>query len=443
VVPEPVRGVPSDDRQPPSKMPIGPLITSHCAIALTSFSPLGATQAGDNMFGRNGAPMRIVEIREMAAPIMSSIRNAYIDFSKMTVSVVAVITDQVRDGHPIIGYGFNSNGRYAPSGLIRERFIPRLMGADPTTLVADDGSNLDPHKIWSVMMSGEKPDGHGERSVAVGTIDMAVWDAVARIEEKPLYRLLAERYRNGQADDRVFVYAAGGYYQPGKGLRALQDEMRGYLEMGYSVVKMKIGGDTLDEDLRRIEAVIAVTGSGSKLAVDANGRFDLATAISYAEALALYELFWYEEAGDPLDYALQAELANHYDRPMATGENLFSMQDARNLVRYGGMRPDRDWLQFDCALSYGLVEYLRTLEMLCEHGWGARRVIPHGGHQMSLNMAAGLGLGGNESYPGIFQPFGGFADGIAVEDGFVALPDIPGIGFEAKAELIALMRTLA
>jgi D(-)-tartrate dehydratase len=387
--------------------------------------------------------MRIVEIREMAAPIMSSIRNAYIDFSKMTVSVVAVITDQVRDGHPIIGYGFNSNGRYAPSGLIRERFIPRLMGADPTTLVADDGSNLDPHKIWSVMMSGEKPDGHGERSVAVGTIDMAVWDAVARIEEKPLYRLLAERYRNGQADDRVFVYAAGGYYQPGKGLRALQDEMRGYLEMGYSVVKMKIGGDTLDEDLRRIEAVIAVTGSGSKLAVDANGRFDLATAISYAEALALYELFWYEEAGDPLDYALQAELANHYDRPMATGENLFSMQDARNLVRYGGMRPDRDWLQFDCALSYGLVEYLRTLEMLGEHGWGARRVIPHGGHQMSLNMAAGLGLGGNESYPGIFQPFGGFADGIAVEDGFVALPNIPGIGFEAKSELIALMRTLA
>jgi D(-)-tartrate dehydratase len=387
--------------------------------------------------------MRIVEIREMAAPIMSSIRNAYIDFSKMTVSVVAVITDQVRDGHPIIGYGFNSNGRYAPSGLIRERFIPRLMGADPTTLVADDGSNLDPHKIWSVMMSGEKPDGHGERSVAVGTIDMAVWDAVARIEEKPLYRLLAERYRNGQADDRVFVYAAGGYYQPGKGLRALQDEMRGYLEMGYSVVKMKIGGDTLDEDLRRIEAVIAVTGSGSKLAVDANGRFDLATAIAYAEALAPYELFWYEEAGDPVDYALQAELANHYDRPMATGENLFSMQDARNLIRYGGMRPDRDWLQFDCALSYGLVEYLRTLEMLGEHGWGARRVIPHGGHQMSLNMAAGLGLGGNESYPGIFQPFGGFADGIAVEDGFVALPNIPGIGFEAKSELIALMRTLA
>jgi D(-)-tartrate dehydratase len=386
--------------------------------------------------------MRIVDIREMAAPIKSAIRNAYIDFSKMTVSVVAVITDVIRGGKPVIGYGFNSNGRYAPSGLMHDRFLPRLKDASPKSLICDDESNLDPHKIWAVMMTGEKPGGHGERSVAVGTIDMAVWDAVAKIEEQPLYRVLADRYRNGQADASVFVYAAGGYYQPDKDLGLLQDEMRGYLDMGYSVVKMKIGGDSLAEDLRRIEAVIKVTGSGSALAVDANGRFDLQTAIDYARALEPYDLFWYEEAGDPLDYALQAELASHYSRPMATGENLFSMQDARNLIRYGGMRRDRDWLQFDCALSYGLVEYLRTLEMLEEHGWSPRRVIPHGGHQMSLNMAAGLGLGGNESYPGIFQPFGGFADGIAVVDGYVRLPEIPGIGFEAKGELIALMRTL-
>jgi L-alanine-DL-glutamate epimerase-like enolase superfamily enzyme len=292
-------------------------------------------------------------------------------------------------------------------------------------------------------MTGEKPGGHGERSVAVGTIDMAVWDAVAKIEGKPLYRVLADRYRNGEAEERVWVYAAGGYYQPGKGLSALQDEMKSYLAMGYSTVKMKIGGDSLTEDLKRIEAVIEVVGAGSNLAVDANGRFDLSTAIAYARALEPYGLRWYEEAGDPLDYALQAELAAHYSGPMATGENLFSMQDARNLIRYGGMRPDRDVLQFDCALSYGLVEYLRTLEMMEEHGWSRRTVIPHGGHQMSLNMAAGLGLGGNESYPGIFQPFGGFADGIQVEDSWVQLPDSPGIGFEEKATLINLMRTLA
>jgi L-alanine-DL-glutamate epimerase-like enolase superfamily enzyme len=216
--------------------------------------------------------------------------------------------------------------------------------------------------------------------------------------------------------------------------------MRRYLDSGYAVVKMKIGGESLDDDLRRIEAVIAITGSGRKLAVDANGRFDLETAIRYAEALQPYDLFWYEEAGDPLDYALQAELARHYDKPMATGENLFSHQDARNLLRHGGMRPDSDWLQFDCALSYGLVEYLRILALLPEYGFSSRNCIPHGGHQMSLNIAAGLHLGGNESYPGVFAPFGGFADGIKVEDGYVGLPDAPGIGFEAKAALISVMQ---
>lgn len=387
--------------------------------------------------------MRIVDIRETTASIASPISNAYIDFSKMTCSVVAIVTDVVRDGRPVVGYGFSSNGRYAASGILQERILPRLREAPAAALLTDAGDNLDPLRIWDVMMSNEKPGGHGERSVAVGTVDMAVWDAVAKIEGRPLYRVLADRYRGGIADDKVWVYAAGGYYYPGKDHGALQDEMRSYVDRGYHVVKMKIGGASLDEDLRRIDAVLEVVGDGRRLCVDANGRFDLKTAVDYARALKPYDLFWYEEAGDPLDYLLQAELAEHYDGPMATGENLFSHQDARNLLRHGGMRPDRDWLQFDCALSYGLVEYLRTLEMVGELGWSTRRVVPHGGHQMSLNIAAGLHLGGNESYPDVFRPFCGFDDGIRVENGYVGLPDAPGIGFETKQELFSVMRKLA
>jgi D(-)-tartrate dehydratase len=385
--------------------------------------------------------MRILDIREKTVSIASAIANAYIDFSKMTCSVVAVVTDIMRGGRPVIGYGFNSNGRYGAGSLMRERFIPRLLEADPKTLIDEANENLNPFAVWRTMMANEKPGGHGERTVAVGTIDMAVWDAVAKIAGVPLYRLLADRYRGGQADDKVWVYAAGGYYYPGKDDTALQEEMRGYLGRGYRVVKMKIGAG-LNEDLRRIEAVLKVVGEGKYLAVDANGRFDLKTALSYAEALKPYGLFWYEEAGDPLDYALQAELAQHYEAPMATGENLFSHQDVLNLLRYGGMRPDRDWLQFDCALSYGLVEYMRTLKVVEQQGWSTRRVVPHGGHQMSLNIAAGLHLGGNESYPDVFKPFGGFADGITVEDGYARFPDCPGIGFEAKADVYAVMRTL-
>jgi D(-)-tartrate dehydratase len=386
--------------------------------------------------------MQITQIREKTVAIASPISNAYIDFSKMTCSVVEVVTDVVRNGQPVRGYGFNSNGRYGQGCLIRERFRPRVLGADPKTLINEEHNNLDPAKIWACLMTNEKPGGHGERSVAVGTIDMAVWDAVAKIAEKPLFQLLAERYGNGVPDPKVFVYAAGGYYYPGKNLDGLRREMRGYLDRGYTVVKMKIGGVPLAEDLRRIEAVQAELKSGQQLAVDANGRFDQRTAIAYANALSEYNLFWYEEAGDPLDYQLQAELAKHYDGSMATGENLFSLQDARNLIRYGGMRPDRDWLQFDCALSYGLVEYLRILKMLGEHGWSARRCIPHGGHQMSLNIAAGLSLGGNESYPDLFQPYGGFPDGVEVKGGYITMPELPGIGFEGKADLYREMRKL-
>jgi D(-)-tartrate dehydratase len=385
--------------------------------------------------------MKILALHERTLPIASPIANAYIDFSQMTLSLVALVTDVVRDGRRVVGYGFNSNGRYGQGGLIRERFAPRLLAAEPTSLLDDTGENLDPDRVWAALMKNEKPGGHGERSVAVGTIDMAVWDAVAKIDEKPLFRLLAERHAV-EADPRVFVYAAGGYYYPGKDTGALRREMRSYVDRGYTVVKMKIGAG-LDEDRARIEAVLAELGADAQLAVDANGRLDLDGAIAYARMLREYPLFWYEEAGDPLDYALQAALAEHYPAPMATGENLFSHQDARNLLRYGGMRPDRDWLQFDCALSYGLCEYQRTLGVLREHGWSPSRCIPHGGHQMSLNIAAGLGLGGNESYPDLFQPFGGFPDGVRVEQGHVTMPELPGIGFEGKAELIAVMRELA
>jgi D(-)-tartrate dehydratase len=385
--------------------------------------------------------MRIIDLREVTAALSSPIANAYIDFSRMTCSLVAVVTDVIRDGKPVVGYGFNSNGRYGQGGLIRERFARRLLEAAPATVLNDAGDNLDPDRVWAALMRNEKPGGHGERSVAVGTIDMAVWDAVAKIAGKPLFRLLAERH-GVQADPHVFVYAAGGYYYPGKDLTALRSEMRGYLDRGYTVVKMKIGGAPIAEDRERIAAVLAEIGSEAQLAVDANGRFNLETAIVYAKMLREFPLFWYEEAGDPLYFGLQAALAEFYPGPMATGENLFSHQDARNLLRYGGMRPDRDWLQFDCALSYGLCEYLRTLDVLKTAGWSPRRCIPHGGHQMSLNIAAGLGLGGNESYPDLFQPYGGFPDGVHVENGYVSMPDLPGIGFEGKADLIRVMRAL-
>ena len=386
--------------------------------------------------------MKIREIREIAVPINSTLRNAVFDFSEMTTSVVAVITDVERHGKPVIGYAFNSTGRYACGAQMRDRLIPRIMKAAPESLQDAAGTNIDPAKVLACMMQREKPGGHTERSVAVGTIEVAVWDAVAKIADKPLHAVLAERYSGGQVATKVPCYVGGGWYAPGKGIAELEDEIRTRVGQGYTTMKVKVGGAPIKEDLARLEASIKVIGGPDRLAVDANAGFTPERSVEYARALAPYNLRWFEEPTDPLDYALMAELAAIYAPPIATGENLFSTQDVQNLVRFGGLRPKSDIIQIDVPQSYGIVQFSRTLEMLKAHGWERSAVFPHGGNQMTLAIVAGFGLGGCEAYPGVFGVFAGFADDAKVENGMINLSDRPGIGFEAQNELYAVMRKL-
>ena len=387
--------------------------------------------------------MRIVDIRETAIPLKSTLANSSFDFTEMTTSVVAVITDVVRNGKPVCGFAFNSTGRYACGAQMRARFIPRIMASDPASLLDDSGHNLDPGKIFGCMMRREKAGGHSERSIAIGTIEVAVWDAVAKIEDKPLHHLLTERFGGGKVAREVFCYVGGGWYWPGQTINDLQDEMRRHLDAGYTMVKMKVGGLPLDEDLRRLDAVLNVVGSGDHLAVDANCKFDRTEARRYAKALAPFKLRWFEEPCDPLDFALFAELASAYAPPLAAGENLYSTQDVENLVRFGGFRAGHDVIQIDPPQAYGIGQYAKTVDMLSRHGWPRSSLFPHGGNQMSLAIAAGLGLGGAESYPGVFGDFGGFADDARIENGAITLSDRPGIGFEGQAGLYRIMRELA
>ena len=329
--------------------------------------------------------MRIVDIRETAVPINSQISNSSFDFSEMTTSVVAVITDVKRDGKRIAGFAFNSTGRYACGAQMRARFIPRIMAAKPETLLDASGENLDPGKILGSMMQREKAGGHSERSIPIGTIEVAVWDAVAKIAGKPLHRVLAERYNGGREADRVFCYVGGGWYAPRQTFADVQDEMRRHLDAGYTMVKMKVGGLPLADDVKRVAAVLEVVAPrGGRLAVDANCKFGRDEAHAYAKALAPLGLAWFEEPCDPLDFALTAEIAAVYAPPLATGENLFSTPDVENLVRFGGLRADRDIIQVDPPQSYGIVQFARTVAMLERHGWKRTSLFPHGGNQMSL-----------------------------------------------------------
>jgi len=271
---------------------------------------------------------------------------------------------------------------------------------------------------------------------------VAVWDAVAKVADKPLHRVLAERYNGGKVADSIFCYVGGGWYAPGQSFKDVQEEMRRHLDAGYTMVKTKVGGLPLAEDVRRVEAVLEVVGAGDWVAVDANAKFDRGDALAYAKALAPLRLRWFEEPCDPIDFATLAEVAGAYAPPLATGENLFSTQDVENLVTFGGLRADRDIIQIDPPQAYGIVQFARTVAMLERRGWQRASLFPHGGNQMSLAIAAGFGLGGAESYPGVFGAFGGFADDARLENGYLKLSDRPGIGFEAQNALHRIMREL-
>ena len=380
--------------------------------------------------------MRLVKVVESPVKLQGNISNALVNFSSHTVSALAIVTDQVRNGKPVVGLSFNSIGRFDQSGIIRTRMIPRLLEAAPETLIDQTSGLFGPEKVLACILKNEKPGGHGDRAQAASAIELAIWEVNARLNDEPVSATIARHYGRAGRDQDVQVYAAGGYYYDGVSDRALQEEIANYQNLGFTKFKMKIGGANLTEDIKRIEAAITQAGSAQNLAVDANGRFNLKQALAYGKAIEAYKLWWYEEAGDPLDFELNALLSKEYRCALATGENLFSHQDVKNLVLFGGVRANLDIFQMDPGLSYGITEYVKMLHELESRGFSRRFAFPHGGQLMGLHVVSGLGLGGCETYPSIFQPMGGFADDMKFENGHAMMPDTPGFGFERKSNLI-------
>jgi L-alanine-DL-glutamate epimerase-like enolase superfamily enzyme len=363
-----------------------------------------------------------------------------VSFANHDVSLVAVISDVMRDSRPLVGIGFNSIGRFAQSGILRERMIPRVLDADPD-LLCDSAGRIAPAKVAEVAMRDEKPGGHGDRAGAVAALELACWDLLAKSLDQPAYATIAGHF--GRVPQLpVTMYAAGGYYYDGASAAQLAAELIGYAQRGFDAYKIKIGGASIAEDQHRVEVALGVASSGAKLCVDANGRFDVDRAVAYGEMLRPYALRWYEEPVDPLDYRALSQVISTYGGAVATGENLFSTIDARNLSRYGGMRPGVDIFQMDAGLSYGLTSYAATIATLEADGFARANAFPHGGHLINLHIASALGLGGCEVYPGVFQPFGGLAPECTLANGFAAPSDAPGFGLEQKRELEPAIRGL-
>ncbi len=379
--------------------------------------------------------MRIIDILHRSVRLQGNVANALVNFSTHTVSLVVVVSDQWRNGKPVVGLSFDGIGRFAQPGILAERMIPRLLQADADTLL-DASGRLCPRKVLACAMQNEKPGGHGDRAHAAAALELAIWDLNSKLDDEPAAAAIARQHGRTLAPT-LPVYAAGGYYYPGEDAGGLADEIRGHQARGFTRFKMKIGGAPPAQDMRRNGQALAVAGSGSSLAVDANGRFNFEQALDYGRHMSDFDLWWYEEPCDPLDFDAQARLAQAYRGPLATGENLFSHQDARNLALYGGLRPGWDIFQMDATLSYGVTGYGRMLAQMEQRGLSRAQAFPHGGQLMALHVAAGLGLGGCEVYPGVFAPLGGFADDMRIEEGQVRIPDEPGFGFERKSALMA------
>ncbi|MAM67791.1 MAG: mandelate racemase [Rhodospirillaceae bacterium] len=384
--------------------------------------------------------MRIIEIREKPVSLSDPMSNAAINFQEMTASAVAIVVDAGHKG-TFTGYGFSSVGRYAQSGLIAERFAPRLKALEEVE-GADGG--LDPVRGWAAMMANEKPGGDGDRAGAVGVLDMALWDVAAKIEGTPLWRILSERYNEDRHHDLVPVYATGGHYYPDGDLEALREEIRGYTDQGYERIKIKCGQGDLADDCSRIEAALSVLdGDGSRLAVDVNCMCSTSgDTQEMADAYSPYGLSWIEEPGHPHDFELLKALTDYYEGAIATGENLFSMSETYNLLIYGGLRGDRDLIQVDPALSYGMVEYANIVKLSEAGEWPRSQMVPHAGHLLAYHAVAGLSLGAHEIAARPDFILGGLQEDVMVADGHATLSQTPGVGFESHPKLWKVLQTL-
>ena len=271
--------------------------------------------------------MRITDIREQSVKLDVNIRNAVFSFGDMSTSIVAVMTDVIRDVAPVTGYVFNSTRRYACGTQMRDRLVPRILRQDPDSLLDTERGGFDPDAIFRAMMFGEKPGGDSERSVGIGCIEVALWDAMAKIAEKPLHALIAERYGASAPANQIFCYVGGGWYSPNKTPASLKPEMQAYLDQGYTLVKARIGGLPINDDVRRIETILSVLDGGHQLAVDANCGLSPECALDYARRLKPHGLRWFEEPIHPVDFEAAAAFVEAYGNPVATGENLFAAED--------------------------------------------------------------------------------------------------------------------
>ena len=335
-------------------------------------------------------------------PRVQPIQNGLHTYVNVNIAITRIETDI-----GITGYGIGRDN--VGENAIRQQFVSRLVGKDPTMT----------ESIWAEFWSPKLYGRRGQETKAISSIDMALWDIKGKLAGLPLWRLLGG-YRN-----RIPTYVAGGYYGKGKGTKDLQQEMEGHVKRGARAVKMKIGAVEISEDIERIKAVREVLGPDIKLMIDANCAYSYFEAIRLAKRAEEFDIYWFEEAVQPDDYEGFTKLSRATSIPLATGENEYTKHGFRDLIATQAI----SFLQPDARYMGGVTEFMKVAGMAQAHGLA---ICPHGDQQAHIQLLGAipnghmLEFGAKELNPMAGQVYKYTPD--LNEDGTVTIPDVPGMG---------------
>ncbi|MDP6389132.1 MAG: mandelate racemase/muconate lactonizing enzyme family protein [Alphaproteobacteria bacterium] len=332
----------------------------------------------------------------------------------------ALVEVEADDG--VKGIGFTYGGSTAGSIVteaVRELLAPVLIGEDPFRVEG----------LWNEMYREALLQGRaGAVMRAISALDIALWDRNARAAGLPLYKLLG-----GFAVESVRGYASGGYYLDGKTPEMLGRELKGYVDLGFDAVKMKVGRLDRAGEEERIAAARAAIGDDVILMLDCNnGWRDVETALRYMTAFEPYDPYWIEEPFLPDDIASHAKLAERTPVPVATGEIEAGRWRFKELLEAAAAAI----LQPDAIACGGITEWRRIAALAAAHGVS---VCPHAYHELHLHLAASTP---NASFVEVFtdDQIVNFRNLITpqaeLDGGRVLLPAAPGLGFDYVTDAV-------
>ena len=357
-----------------------------------------------------------VTVECYAWPKPKPISNGKYTYTKVVFNLVKVITDDAVTG---IGWGGGTAATRpgAVSSALVDHFKAALIGEDPFTY----------RRIWENMWLPKIVGRRGMSTHVISAIDIAIWDLMGKVLGKSVHKLL------GGFTDRIPTYIAGGYYEEGKGLKELAQEMEDNLALGAKAVKMKVGSVPINEDVERVRAVRDAIGRDIKLLVDANNAYAAYEAIELARKIEPFDIFWFEEPVAPDDYRGHAQVARSTCIPIATGENEYTRYGFRDLIEHESAAI----LNADAQILGGITEFMNVASLAAAQDL---RIAPHGAQEVHIHLVAAIPNGLIlEFYRETVDPLRGqlFEQPLTLDDdGYVTVPERPGLGMEPNYDIL-------